>query len=235
MSPLPMRLYANVSIPSTPIVTQAIALAKAHLPAPLLNHSLRALLFGFIIASKTPSLRARDLEAHAVAAVLHDLGLARGGSVVSADRRFEVDGADAAKAFLKAEGGAEWDARRCGLVWDAIALHTSDSIARFKEPEVVATLLGVNADFGTPAFEEGALVTREEYDRVLSEVPRLNMRRGMRDAFCHLCRAKPETTFDNYVGDFGEKYVSGYQRGGVKTLDFVESDTIEERDATMEN
>lgn len=228
-----MRLYANVSVPCTPIVNKAIALADAHLPAPLHNHGLRAFLFGFIIASKSPSLRTRDLEAHAVAAILHDLGLAHGTSFVSVDRRFEVDGADAARAFLKAEGGEEWDERRCGLVWDAIALHTSDSIARFKEAEVVATLLGVNADFGTPEFGEGTMVTREEYESVLSEVPRLEMRRGMRDAFCDLCRAKPEKTFDNYVGDFGEKYVSGYQRGGLRTLDFVEADTIEDRTATL--
>lgn len=128
----------------------------------------------------------------------------------------------------------EWDERRCGLVWDAIALHTSDSIARYKEAEVVATLLGVNADFGTHRFEEGALVTKEEYERVLSEVPRLEMKRGMRDAFCHLCRAKPETTYDNYVGDFGEKYIGGYQKRGVRTLDFVEADTLEEHNETLE-
>ena len=42
--------------------------------------------------------------------------------------RFEVDGANAARNFLKKEA-SHWDKHRSQLVWDAIALHTTTSIA----------------------------------------------------------------------------------------------------------
>ena len=85
---------------------------------------------------------------HAISAILHDLGWDPTGALVSADKRFEVDGAIAARAFLDREGKAEdWDARRTQLVWDSIALHATPSIAAHKEPEVQACAYGILADF----------------------------------------------------------------------------------------
>jgi hypothetical protein len=40
---------------------------------------------------------------------------------------------------------------------------------------------------------------------------------------CELCRKKPESTYDNFVGEFGEKYVEGYDRTGKKPSDFLEN------------
>jgi HD superfamily phosphodiesterase len=71
-----------------------------------------------------------DAELVAVAVLLHDLGLARGGSP---DRRFEVVGADLGRAFALLHNMGE---RRAESVWDAIALHTTASIARYKGTEV---------------------------------------------------------------------------------------------------
>lgn len=227
----PIQLCANVPIPSTPLVAKAMTLAQTNLTPALYNHSRRAMLFGFIIADKLPALRSRDREAHAIAAILHDIGLAASAHFISGDRRFEVDGAECARAFLKTEGGEEWDERRCQVVWDAIALHMCDSIALHKEPEVVATLHGVNADFGTPNFDQPgqSLVTMEEYAEVLKEVPRLGMKEGVRDAFCRLCQTKPATTWDNLVGQFGAKYVDGFKMPETGSLEFVEADTLEEQ------
>jgi HD superfamily phosphodiesterase len=59
------------------------------------------MLFGFIIASKIPSLADRDLEVHAIGALMHDIGWDPTGELVSKDKRFEVDGADAARNFLR--------------------------------------------------------------------------------------------------------------------------------------
>lgn len=228
------QLFAKINIPSTPIIAKAMSLAQTNLTPALYNHSRRAMLFGFIIADKKPALRARDREVHAVAAILHDIGLAASANFISGDRRFEVDGAECARDFLKTEGGKEWDERRCQVVWDAIALHMCDSIALHKEPEVAATLHGVNADFGTPDFDdpEKSLVTREEYDEVLTEVPRLGMKEGMRNAFCRLCQTKAATTWDNLVGRFGVKYVDGFKLPEKGSLEFVEADTLEERNGT---
>lgn len=89
---------------------------------------MRSWLLGFVIAAKIPQLQGRDLEAHALAAILHDLGWAETGDLVTEDKRFEVDGANAARDFLETEAG-DWDKHRLQLVWDAIALHTTPSIA----------------------------------------------------------------------------------------------------------
>lgn len=65
-------------------------------------------------------------------------------------------------------------------MWDAIALHTRGSIALYKEPEVMVMLYEVNADFGTPDFDERGKspVTREGNAEILKEVPRLSVKEG---------------------------------------------------------
>jgi hypothetical protein len=56
---------------------------------------------------------------------------------ISHTRRFEVDGADAARNFLRHEGPASFRDQRCfQLVCDAIALHTTGSIVVHKESDV---------------------------------------------------------------------------------------------------
>ena len=159
------------------------------------NHVVRSWLFGFVIASKIPELKDRDLEVHSISAILHDLGWDTKGELVSKDKRFEVDGANAAKEFLKSEAvGDEWDSHRLQLVWDAIALHTTPSIARYKEPEVVATSNGIGSDFGGPKGPFGQFLTQEEYQKIVDELPRLGLKEGIREIMCGLCRTKPETT-----------------------------------------
>jgi len=65
---------------------------------------------------------------------------------VSTDLRFEVDGANAARDFLRREA-PDWDGRRVQLVWDAVALHTTPSITRHEEAEVGATCVGIVVGF----------------------------------------------------------------------------------------
>jgi hypothetical protein len=107
-------------------------------------------------------------------------------------------------------GGGEWDERRLQLVWDAIALHTTFSIVQYKEPEVVACWMGILADFtGPDGSPEGAL-TWTEYEGIVKVYPRLKLVTGIKEIFCGFCQTKLETTYDNLVGSFGEKYVEGY-------------------------
>jgi hypothetical protein len=37
------------------------------------------------------------------------------------------------------------------------------------------------------------------------------MKRRMTGCFCHIAANRPETTFDNFVRDFGERFVPGYR------------------------
>lgn len=158
---------------------------------------------------------------------MHDLGWDTTGQLISKDKRFEVDGANAARDFLKREAAVEeWDSHRLQLVWDSIALHTTTSIGLFKESEVVATSYGILADFGGPEHAFGGHLTSEEYKIIVDELPRLGLKEGIRDIMCELCRTKPESTYDNFVGQFGERYVEGYNLDGKRIIDFIENVTL---------
>ena len=59
----------------------------------------------------------------------------------------------------------------------------------------------------------------EEYDAIVKEFPRLNLADGVTEILCGLCREKPQTTYDNFVADIGEKFVEGYTREGNRFMD----------------
>ena len=84
----------DLTLPDSHAVRDAYAQAEAESPPWLFNHVVRSWLYG----AKLTQHRALtpDAELVAVAVLLHDLGLARGGAP---DRRFEVVGADAGRAF----------------------------------------------------------------------------------------------------------------------------------------
>lgn len=167
---LPTKVIAGIKVPDTPLITKALEYARKFSSDNTYNHIVRSLLFGFIIADKIPTMQERDREAHAIAAILHDLGFPIGhpphSDILSADKRFEVDGANAAREFLK-RNAPDWGKHRVQLVWDAIALHTIGSVVFYKEPEVQSCAYGIWADFQGPDRVPGRLLTWDEYDAVV--------------------------------------------------------------------
>jgi len=124
-------ILAGINVVDTPLVHDAMELTRSLSEPYLYNHVMRSWLFAVLIAARAKP--APDAELLAVSAILHDLGLT---DRYSAEERFEVDGANAARSFLKERG---IPAQQLQLVWDAIALHTTRSIALHKEPEVAMT------------------------------------------------------------------------------------------------
>src|SRR6476661_8038802 len=118
----------DLTLPDSHAVRDAYAQAEAESPPWLFNHVVRSWLYG----AKLTQHRALfpDAELVAVAVLLHDLGLARGGAP---DRRFEVLGADTGRAFALSHDMGE---RRAEVIWDSIALHTTASIAQHKGTDV---------------------------------------------------------------------------------------------------
>ena len=100
MASIKTRILAGIQVPDTPLITAALAFVTAHSSPPLYNHVVRSWLFGLTIARGLYPSQALDLEAFSVAALLHDLGFDPTKEFVSADKRFEVDGANAARQFL---------------------------------------------------------------------------------------------------------------------------------------
>jgi hypothetical protein len=235
----PTRTVANVTVVDTPIVRAAEELARQHALNFTYKHIMRSWLFGALIVQHNATLRATiDPEVHAVAAILHDLGWDHSANspYVSSDRRFEVDGAIAARDFIQNhEHGKAWDERRVQLVWDAIALHSQQSIAFFKELDVQVVAKGILLDFEGPRFG----VTDDEYNTVLQEFPRNDLDTGFNDTMIWLCQTKPASTYgefwsltspsqvadhahlDTWMQPWGDHYVSNYTAKGHTLFDTV--------------
>jgi hypothetical protein len=99
---------------------------------------MRTYAFGGLLARQHGV--AYDEEVACLGAVLHDLGLTEHAQ---GRKRFEVEGADAARRFVLQHSLAEDKAE---LVWDAIALHTSLGIAGEKRLEIALTHIGTSVD-----------------------------------------------------------------------------------------
>jgi HD domain len=84
----------DLPLPDSPAVRDAYAHAEAESQPWLFNHVMRSWLYSAKLAQSRGL--APDAELVAVAVLLHDLGLARGGAP---DRRFEVVGADIGRAL----------------------------------------------------------------------------------------------------------------------------------------
>jgi hypothetical protein len=190
---------AGMKVTDSALVRDAIELARSSSSPFLFNHVMRSWLFGVLIAEGAQSRP--DPELLAIAAILHDLGLT---DRYTADCRFEVDGANAARSFLKDRGVPK---HQIQLIWDAIALHTTRSIALHKEPEVAMTHAGITADVLGRGLD---LIPQDKLRAIAMEFPRLSMKTELKDCLCAVVRRKPETTFDNVLKDFGTRYVDGY-------------------------
>jgi len=165
----------------------------------LFNHVMRSWLFGIVLAESAAI--APDAELLALAAILHDLGLTER---YNGENRFEVDGANAARKFLKERGIS---AQQTQLVWDAIALHTTPTLALHKEPEVVMTHSGIAVDVLGAGLDR---ISREKQQAILTAFPRLAFKDGFKGCLCNVVRRKPITAVDNILRDFGIRYVEGF-------------------------
>ena len=198
----------DLTLPDSRAVRDAYADAQAESSPWLFNHVVRSWLYG----AKLTQHRALtpDAELVAVAVLLHDLGLACGGAP---DRRFEVVGADAGRAFALSHDMGE---RRAETIWDSIALHTTASIAQHKGIDVACCQHGIACDYGGVGYQE---LSDDNKKVILSAYPRLDMKNQLTTCLCDIAKNYPSTTRDNFIADFGLKYVPGYTR--APSVDFL--------------
>ena len=171
-----------VGAPDSELCQRATALVAELSPSFLFNHCARSFLFADAIG-KHDRLQ-YDRELLYLSAMLHDLGLT--DAYVGADQRFELEGADRARAFLVERG---LDARKADVVWDAIALNTSFGIALRKGPEMALTHLGVTADFlGTRLDDVGP----ERVAEIVRDYPRPAFISAATEILVACARRKPQ-------------------------------------------
>jgi HD domain len=158
----------------------------------IFHHSSRVYYFG-ALAGKHRGL-SFDAELLYAGAMFHDMGLTAKHS--SANERFEVDGANAAREFLRSYRIPQADLE---TVWTAIALHTTPRIPRHMHPIVALVTAGVEMDvlgLGFPEFSDA------ERNAVVDAHPRSNrFKEDIIQAFYDGIKGKPDTTFGNVKAD----------------------------------
>jgi hypothetical protein len=202
VKPVTETAIAGVAIPDSRLARETTEFVRETSTQLLYDHSRRVFLWGALIG------RQRELEFDAellyVGAMFHDIGLVEGYR--SADERFEIDGANAARRFLERHGVPEQDVM---TVWEAIALHTTPEIPRYKQPEVELVTAGVELDVLGWGFDEMPPETR---DAVVEAHPRPGFKHGIVEAFADGMRSKPQTAFGTMNVDILEAKVPGYVR-----------------------
>jgi len=111
---------SGVRIPDSELAREVTQLIRDTESDLLFRHSTRVYFWG-ALAGKRKGL-AFDPELLYTAAMFHDVGLTQ--RYRESQLRFEVDGANAARDFLRGHGISERDVEK---VWAAVALHAGHS------------------------------------------------------------------------------------------------------------
>jgi hypothetical protein len=172
----------------------------------LFHHSTRVYLFGSLTGQRKGLVY--DPELLYVGAMFHDVGLTK--AYLDSTNRFEVDGANAARDFLRRYGIPEVSVE---TVWDAIALHTTPGIPEHKKPEVALVTSGVEMDVLGFAYGD---FTPEQREAVVAAHPRgTDFKHNIIDAFYEGMRRRPDSTFGTVNDD-----VLAFKDPGFRRTDF---------------
>src|SRR5712691_867082 len=182
----------GIGIPDTTLAREITQFVRDTEPGLLFHHSSRVYYWG-ALAGKHRGLKF-DPELLYAGAMFHDMGLTPAHA--SAHERFEVDGANVARDFLRSHGIAEQDIQ---TVWTAIALHTTPGIPPHMHPVIALVPAGVEMDVLGIAFSE---FTEAEREAVLRAHPRPGrFKEEIIQAFYDGFHRKPETTFGTVNAD----------------------------------
>jgi hypothetical protein len=179
-------------IPDSKLAQEATELVRDTESPLLFNHSTRVYYFASL-AGKRREVKF-DSEPLYVAAMFHDMGLTSRYS--SKSDRFEVDGANTARAFLRQHNIPQME---IDTVWTAIALHTTPGIPQYMHPVVALLTNGVEMDVLGIAYSEFPDADREA---IVAAYPRTeHFKEDIIQAFYDGIKRKPETTFGNVKAD----------------------------------
>ena len=192
--------------PDSDLARKAAALAESVHTQTLINHVHRTYWFAEHLAKKRQMTF--DREVVYIGSMLHDLGLTER---YFADRRFEVDGAEAAAKFLREH---KYPQPKIDLVWDAIALHSSD-VAAMMAPEIALVHLGAHVDVMGLNIGE---VSPKLIDDTLTLYPRLGFKKAFTEALAEVGRKKPFTAIGTGIGDVARRLVPGFECPNVCDL-----------------
>jgi HD domain len=187
-----LTLASGVTIPDSTMAREVTELIHDTENPLLFNHSSRVYYFS-AAAGKRKGLTF-DAELLYVSAMFHDMGLTPKHS--STGDRFEVDGANTAREFLRQHRIPQQD---IDTVWTSIALHTTPGIPQYMHPVIALLTSGVEMDVLGIAYSEFSLADREA---IVAAYPRTkHFKEDIIHTFYEGIKHKPETTFGNVKAD----------------------------------
>src|SRR4029079_8926151 len=194
---------AGIKIPDSKMARDLTQLIRDTESDLMFHHSTRVSLFGALTGERKGLELDRDLLY--VGAMFHDIGLTEGFR--HSQLRFEVDGANAARDFLRSYGIPD---AAVEIVWDAIALHTTPGIPEHKKPEVALVTSGVEMDVLGIAYEQ---FTEAQREAGVTAYPRVvDCTNNIMHAFYDGMKHRPDSTFGTVNADVLALKDSNFQR-----------------------
>lgn len=201
MSATSVETIADIVVPDTALVRDITAFIRETEDDLLFSHSRRVFLFG-ALQGRRRGLEP-DLELLYAGAMFHDIGLTEGYR--DSMLRFEVDGANAARDFLRERGVDEAKIRK---VWLGIALHTTPGVPEFLDPEIALVTAGVETDVLGIGCDD---LSPEALQAVTAAHPRPDFKRRILNAFNDGMKHRPHSTFgtvnDDVLAHFDPSFV----------------------------
>ncbi|HYS67440.1 MAG TPA: phosphohydrolase [Paraburkholderia sp.] len=197
------KIIAGVEIPDSAMARAATDQIRATESELMFRHALRVFLFGALTGYRK-SLTF-DAELLYVGAMFHNTGL--NVQYQRSPYRFEVDGANAARVFMRQHGAAESDIQE---VWTAIALHTTPGITEHMSPLVALICAGVQMDVCGTLYGE---FTAQQRDEIVQACPRESgFKKKIIEAYARGMEHRPGTTFGTVNADVLDRWDPNYRR-----------------------
>jgi hypothetical protein len=200
---------SGVRIPDSKIAREITQLIRDTESDLLFYHSTRVYFWGALSGKRQGLIF--DPELLYAAPMFHDIGLTQRYS--ESQLRFEVDGANAAREFLRSHGISEQDIEK---VWTAIALHTTPGIPEHMHPEIALVQAGAGMDVAGRSYDH---FTHEQREAVIAAYPRgKDFKHDLIEAFYQGMKFRPDSTFGTFNDDFLAFKDPNFQRGNVCSI-----------------
>jgi hypothetical protein len=200
------KTVAGIALVDSKMARLATELARDTSPEYLFNHAARTFLFGALIGNAS-NLKF-DSEILYLACILHDLGLTER---FAGPLPFEIQGAQAARAFLT-ENGLPND--QANMVWDGIAMHPL-AMASFKQPEIALVSAGAGADVVGSDLEK---IAESAKGAVAHAFPRLDFKHAFVKTCAGVVRQFPRGASRSFMRDIGERNVEEFHPTNICDL-----------------
>jgi len=183
---------AGISIPNSTMVRDATKLIRDTEGDFLYQHSVRVYYWA-ALAGKRKGLTF-DPELLYVAAMFHDFGLT--AAYEKSHLRYEVDGANAARDFLRNHGASETDSQN---MWLAIALHTTNGVSPNLFPLAALIAEGANMDLVGAGYDDFTVAQRNAVEAAHPHPS--GFAEGFMQALYDSLKHRPETTQGTGLAD----------------------------------